>query len=224
MAKKETKLSDPLNELTWHTPEGIGVKPLYTPADLEGLDIANEIPGKFPYTRGPYATMYTQKPWTIRQYAGGACERPGKFAEGMPSTERSRMMQASALQKRATPFINVRFKPGGKVLVWHSIFPRTVATSKRPMPRLLHVSAYISRRKNGYLCGCGARQTDARLAARCCPTARITSESKEMWVWQVGTKCWHIHELCVFQAPLRRTRTPSLPLTRALPMGLRCGD
>ena len=80
MAKKETKLSDPLNELTWQTPEGIGIKPLYTPADLEGLDIANEIPGKFPYTRGPYATMYTQKPWTIRQYAGGARQVPEFFS------------------------------------------------------------------------------------------------------------------------------------------------
>ena len=70
MAKKETKLADPLEDLAWHTSEGIVIKPLYTAADLEGLDIADEVPGKFPYTRGPYATMYTQKPWTIRQYAG----------------------------------------------------------------------------------------------------------------------------------------------------------
>jgi methylmalonyl-CoA mutase len=70
MAKKETKLANPVEDLSWHTSEGIVVKPLYTQADLEGLDLADEVPGKFPYTRGPYATMYTQKPWTIRQYAG----------------------------------------------------------------------------------------------------------------------------------------------------------
>ena len=70
MARKETKLGDPDQDLTWHTPEGIAVKPLYTAADLAGLDLAEELPGKFPYTRGPYATMYAQRPWTIRQYAG----------------------------------------------------------------------------------------------------------------------------------------------------------
>jgi methylmalonyl-CoA mutase len=68
-AKKETKLEDPINALTWHTPEGIHVKPLYTRHDLPNPE-ENEIPGSYPFTRGPYATMYTQKPWTVRQYAG----------------------------------------------------------------------------------------------------------------------------------------------------------
>ncbi|NQW08788.1 MAG: methylmalonyl-CoA mutase [Alphaproteobacteria bacterium] len=54
----------------WTTPEGIGVKALYTPADLDGLDHLNTWPGLPPYLRGPYPTMYVQKPWTIRQYAG----------------------------------------------------------------------------------------------------------------------------------------------------------
>lgn len=49
--------------------QGITVKPLYSAADLEKLDVS-QYPGLFPYTRGPYATMYTQRPWTIRQYAG----------------------------------------------------------------------------------------------------------------------------------------------------------
>ncbi len=44
------------------------MKPVYTKADVE--DLPEEIPGKFPYTRGPYPTMYTNRPWTIRQYAG----------------------------------------------------------------------------------------------------------------------------------------------------------
>ena len=54
----------------WTTPEGIDVKTLYTPADLEGLDHLNTWPGLPPYLRGPYPTMYVQKPWTVRQYAG----------------------------------------------------------------------------------------------------------------------------------------------------------
>ncbi|KAL1922911.1 uncharacterized protein VTP21DRAFT_9287 [Calcarisporiella thermophila] len=67
MAQKELKGKDP-ETLIWHTPEGIKVKPVYTKDDT--ADIALEIPGKYPFTRGPYATMYTSKPWTIRQYAG----------------------------------------------------------------------------------------------------------------------------------------------------------
>ena len=63
-ASKETKGAD----LTWRTPEGIDVKPLYTKADTEGWD--EGLPGFPPYTRGPYASMYTGRPWTIRQYAG----------------------------------------------------------------------------------------------------------------------------------------------------------
>jgi methylmalonyl-CoA mutase len=55
-------------ELAWHTPEGIDVRPLYTAEDVEGLDPG--LPGFAPFTRGPYASMYTGRPWTIRQYAG----------------------------------------------------------------------------------------------------------------------------------------------------------
>ena len=54
----------------WHTPEGIAVKPLYTADDLSGLDFLDTYPGIAPYLRGPYPTMYTTQPWTIRQYAG----------------------------------------------------------------------------------------------------------------------------------------------------------
>jgi methylmalonyl-CoA mutase len=60
----------PLDTLTWRTPEGIAVKPLYTAADLEGLELAGAMPGFPPYLRGPRATMYANRPWTIRQYAG----------------------------------------------------------------------------------------------------------------------------------------------------------
>ncbi|XP_031563694.1 methylmalonyl-CoA mutase, mitochondrial-like [Actinia tenebrosa] len=68
MAKKQLKGADPEKKLTWHTPEDIPIKPVYTKRDTE--QIPEELPGKFPYTRGPYPTMYTNKPWTIRQYAG----------------------------------------------------------------------------------------------------------------------------------------------------------
>src|SRR6187551_2548094 len=54
----------------WESPEGIGIKALYTPEDLEGLDALETFPGLSPFLRGPYPTMYTTQPWTIRQYAG----------------------------------------------------------------------------------------------------------------------------------------------------------
>jgi len=56
--------------LNWMTPEGIEVKPLYTAEDIEGLECVNTLPGMPPYVRGPMATMYAGRPWTIRQYAG----------------------------------------------------------------------------------------------------------------------------------------------------------
>src|SRR6201995_1427300 len=68
-AQKEMK-ARPLSELTWHTPEGFDVKPLYTAADLEGISDVNTVPGAAPYTRGVRATMYAGRPWTSRQYAG----------------------------------------------------------------------------------------------------------------------------------------------------------
>ena len=54
----------------WLTPEGIAVKPAYSPADTDGLDFLDGYPGIAPYLRGPYPTMYVTQPWTIRQYAG----------------------------------------------------------------------------------------------------------------------------------------------------------
>ncbi len=57
-------------QLTWETPEGIDVKPLYTAADLDGVDFLSGYPGIAPYLRGPYPAMYVTQPWTIRQYAG----------------------------------------------------------------------------------------------------------------------------------------------------------
>jgi methylmalonyl-CoA mutase len=59
-----------VSQLDWKTPEGLTVKPLYTKADAEGLPYADTLPGFAPFLRGPQATMYAARPWTIRQYAG----------------------------------------------------------------------------------------------------------------------------------------------------------
>jgi methylmalonyl-CoA mutase len=69
LAAKELKAADP-DTLTWETPEGIAVKPLYTADDLEALEVVGGLPGLEPFVRGPRATMYANRPWTIRQYAG----------------------------------------------------------------------------------------------------------------------------------------------------------
>ena len=69
LATKELR-GKPLEGLTWNTPEGIPVKPLYTAADTEDLAHVNSLPGFAPFVRGPKATMYAGRPWTVRQYAG----------------------------------------------------------------------------------------------------------------------------------------------------------
>jgi len=69
LADKDLKGRGP-DDLIWETPEGIPVKPLYTAEDLEGMEQINTLPGFDPYMRGVRATMYANRPWTIRQYAG----------------------------------------------------------------------------------------------------------------------------------------------------------
>src|SRR5512135_1116645 len=74
LAAKELKGKKP-SDLAYHTPEGITLKPLYTAADLEAIEAVGfpsreALPGVPPYLRGPRATMYANRPWTIRQYSG----------------------------------------------------------------------------------------------------------------------------------------------------------
>ncbi|MBU0987922.1 MAG: methylmalonyl-CoA mutase [Proteobacteria bacterium] len=71
LATKQLK-GKPPEKLDWITPEGIRVKPLYTAENLEGMEHVNTLPGFPPYVRGPMATMYAGRPWTVRQYAGFA--------------------------------------------------------------------------------------------------------------------------------------------------------
>ncbi len=69
LAQKELR-NRALGDLQWETPEGIAVKPVYEAGDVQGLAHMGGMPGLAPFTRGPRATMYTGRPWTIRQYAG----------------------------------------------------------------------------------------------------------------------------------------------------------
>ena len=79
LAKKQLKGKDPA-KLAFTTAEGITLKPLYTASDTASGDGATELPGQFPFTRGPYPTMYANRPWTIRQYAGfSTVEESNKF-------------------------------------------------------------------------------------------------------------------------------------------------
>src|SRR6185437_7047870 len=74
----------PISSLDWQTPEGITVKPLYTGADLDAIagdfPFREAVPGAPPYLRGPRATMYANRPWTIRQYSGfSTAEESNRF-------------------------------------------------------------------------------------------------------------------------------------------------
>lgn len=79
LASKDLKGGSP-DSLAWETPEHITVKPLYTAEDLEGLEDLDTMPGFAPFIRGPRATMYSYRPWTVRQYAGfSTAEESNKF-------------------------------------------------------------------------------------------------------------------------------------------------
>lgn len=79
LAKSELK-GRTTEELVWKTPEGIDVKPLYTASDLENVECLGSLPGFAPFTRGPKATMYAGRPWTLRQYAGfSTAEESNRF-------------------------------------------------------------------------------------------------------------------------------------------------
>jgi len=69
LAAKELRGGDPQG-LCWESPDGLSVKPLYTARYLEDLDGLDTLPGLFPFLRGPRATMFANRPWTLRQYAG----------------------------------------------------------------------------------------------------------------------------------------------------------
>ncbi len=69
LAAKELRGKD-VEDLVWTSPDGLPIRALYTAEDLEGLEHTDTLPGLFPFLRGPHATMYANRPWTLRQYAG----------------------------------------------------------------------------------------------------------------------------------------------------------
>ncbi len=110
----------PADSLAWTTPEGIRVKPLYTAADLEGLEHLGTLPGFPPYLRGPRATMYAGRPWTIRQYAGfstaeesNAFYRKNLAAGPEGAFHRLRSCDPSRLRFRSSPR-DRRCRQGGR--------------------------------------------------------------------------------------------------------------
>ena len=117
LAAKELRGTDP-DALVWDTPEGIAVKPLYTAADLEDLETVGGLPGFEPFVRGVRATMYANRPWTIRQYAGllhrrgvervlpRRTSRPGRWACRSRST--SRRTAATTATTRASSATSAR--------------------------------------------------------------------------------------------------------------------
>ena len=79
LAERELR-GRPLEDLVWRSPEGIPIKPLYTAQDLQALQHLDALPGMAPFVRGPRATMYANRPWTIRQYAGfSTAEESNRF-------------------------------------------------------------------------------------------------------------------------------------------------
>ena len=92
-----------VSALNWTTPDGIVVKPLYTAADTADLSYADTLPGFEPYLRGPQATMYAVRPWTIRQYAGfSTAEESNAFYRKALAAGRAGKAQNRAACRRRT--------------------------------------------------------------------------------------------------------------------------
>jgi methylmalonyl-CoA mutase len=115
LAAKEVKGRN----LDWATPEGIAVKPLYTAADIAGIDPG--LPGFAPFTRGVKATMYAGRPWTIRQYAGFSTAKASNefyrrnLAAGQKGLSISPPTAATTAIIRASPAMSAR--PGSRSTV-----------------------------------------------------------------------------------------------------------
>jgi hypothetical protein len=105
------------------TRHGVQVKPIYTSADVPALD-TSELPGKFPFTRGPYASMYTGRPWTVRQYAGfSTAEESNKFYR-----EAIAAGQQGVFSKKA--FVLCSTATQQQVFLWLSILRLIAATTR----------------------------------------------------------------------------------------------
>ncbi len=85
-----------LDQLASYTPEQIPLQPLYTSADLDGLEHLRTMPGLPPFLRGPYSTMYVGRPWTIRQYTGFSTAEESNAFLGSPATSAWRAWPSTA--------------------------------------------------------------------------------------------------------------------------------
>ena len=134
LAAKELKGKDPAS-LVVPTAEGIPLKPLYTAADLPDVRELDEIPGQFPFTRGPYATMFTNRPWTIRQYAGfSTASESNKFykanlAAGQMGLSVASIPLPARLRAACTHTTNHEEMPAEPSLASHAL---PTAIGKRP--------------------------------------------------------------------------------------------
>ena len=126
LAAKELKGKDP-EQLTWRTPEGIDVKPLYTADDLTGVEHLGTMPGYAPFTRGPRATMYTNRPWTLRQYAGfSTAEESNAFYRKALARGRWACRSPSTSPPTAATTATIRASPATSARpAWRSIRSRT---------------------------------------------------------------------------------------------------
>ena len=110
LVEKETRGRSPA-DLAWRTPEGIDVKPLYTAADLEGMEHIESLPGFAPFVRGPRATMYAGRPWTLRQYAGfSTAEESNAFYRR--NLEAGQTGPVDRVRPRHPPRLRLRPSPG----------------------------------------------------------------------------------------------------------------
>ena len=120
LARQDLRDRDP-ETLERETPDGLRIKPLYTAADLEGLAQVDTLPGVFPFVRGPRATMYANRPWTIRQYAG--------FSTAEESNAFYKANLAAGQQGLSVAFDLATHRG------YDSDHPRVSATSARPASR-----------------------------------------------------------------------------------------
>lgn len=125
LAQKELRTSP--ETLTWQTPEGIAVKPLYTAEDLDGAGHLGSLPGFSPFTRGPRATMYAGRPWTIRQYAGfSTAEESNAFIAAISPPARRACRSPSILPPTAVMTAIIRASRAMSARrVWQSTASRT---------------------------------------------------------------------------------------------------
>ena len=122
LAAKELKGASP-ESLTWHTLEGIAVKPLYTEEDVAGLDHLGTIPGAAPFTRGVRATMYAGRPWTIRQYAGFSTAEESNAFYRQALAAGQRAFGENYIQEGVEKILALRETRPDAAIEWHCIGP-----------------------------------------------------------------------------------------------------